>query len=181
MPGQLRILVEGIVERGPSVVRKRVVAQAGRSRHGTFGKGALVRIEKQLAELGPQQRPFRLIAPDSDVCAFAHFDADFWPAPDSVIGVLQEVVEELTLLFDAFGMVVVRPFLLPMHLKPLPRRGHALVGLQRAAGVQAMVGPGGNDEGGRFNCRKIDFLALPVSVVQRMLLHVRFGIFDFSG
>src|SRR6185437_10089990 len=67
----------------------------------------------------------------------------------------------------------VMPLLAPMDLEPFLTRGDASVGLERTAGVQALIRPAGHDVGGNLDRLQRALLAGPVGVVQGMSAHVR--------
>ena len=104
---------------------------------------------------------------------FANLDQDLGPLPNSGSRGFEKVIEELQLLLAARRLVVVMPLLAAVNLEPFLAGGDALVGFERAAGVQALVGPAGHDVCGNLDRLQRALLAGPVGIVQRMCAHVR--------
>jgi hypothetical protein len=60
---------------------------------------------------------------------------------------MQEVVEEDPLALHRFRVVVIGPLLAAVDVEPLLRRGDSPEALQRATGMQAVIGPARHHEG----------------------------------
>src|SRR6185312_15130101 len=124
-------------------------------------------------ELGLGQGPCSLGTELPLVSPFANLDENPGPLRNGGSRSFQEVIEEQQLLLAARRLVVVMPLLAPMDLEPFFTRGDASVGLERTAGVQALIRPAGHDVGGNLDRLQRALLAGPVGVVQGMSAHIR--------
>src|SRR5690349_11544059 len=98
--------------------------------------------------------------------ALADLDRHAGPALHPAILPLEELIEELCQSQAAFRPIVIGPLLVTVDGEPLIRRRHLPPRLDRAARMQALVGPTGDDIGGDIDRAEVDFLALPIFVIQ---------------
>src|SRR5439155_12640661 len=88
----------------------------------------------------------------------------------------QEVAHEATLHVTRLGRGEALPFATAVGVEPLLGRGDPLEALERASGMQAMVGPARTHQGRHLNPFQPRALRLPISIVERMLVTIRWKV-----
>ncbi len=128
-----------------------------------------VRVEVQAGVAGPGQRPVLRGSAGSGARTLPDLVPDPGPRGDFVRLILEEVVEENCLAPKRFGAVVVAPLLAAVRVQPLARRADLLESLERSPGVQALVGPAGDDERRHRDPPEVRDLGRPERVEEGML------------
>ena len=82
------------------------------------------------------------------------------------------MIEEGQLLRPVLRPVIMRPLLVAVHFQPFLAGAHPAPRFQRAARMQALVGPAGHDIGRGLDRGQVHFLAFPIGIVKRVRLDV---------
>src|SRR5205814_6496070 len=105
-----------------------------------------------------------------------HCQPNAWRLLPSIRLALQEVVEEATLHLTRLGRVEALPFATTVGVEPLLGRGYPLEALKRASGMEAMVGPARTHQGRHLSMFQPRALRLPIGIVERMLVTIRWKV-----
>src|SRR2546421_6346105 len=175
--GQFGIMLEAVDE-ACSITRTaaRVVLDhtfIGRE-FGSKRPGHGIEIERNIRHIG--KRPIRRGANVAHIAGLPHCQPNAWRRLPSIRLALQEVVEEATLHLTRLGRVEALPFATAVGVEPLLGRGYPLEALKRASSMEAMVGPARTNQGRHRNPFQPWALGLPISIVERMLVTIRWKV-----
>ncbi len=165
-------LAEDVLELGPMTswsASERGIIHRPSPGHGSVLQRPIRGIEEQLPILCSGHGPAGERPGVADKVPFADFQAHPRPGGHRSLLAFEEMIEELLEQRDVGGRVVVRPFLAPVYQQPLVLRGDSAESLERAAGVQALISPAGDDKGRRPYLLELRALGLPEGIVKRVL------------
>src|SRR6266568_5926726 len=175
--GEFGIVLEAVDEARPITrTAARVVLDhtlIGRE-FGSKRPGHGIEIERHIRHL--RKRPIRRGANVAHIAGSPHGQPNAWRRLPSIRLALQEVVEEATLHLTRLGRVEALPFATAVGVEPLLGRGYPLEALKRASGMEAMVGPARTNQGRHLNPFQLRALRLPIGIVERMLVTIRWKV-----
>src|SRR6266581_2236098 len=141
---------------------------------GSQRPGHGIEIERDIRHL--RKRPIRRGANVAHLAGSTYGEPNAWRRLPPIRLALQEVVEEATLRLTRLGRVEALPFATAVGVEPLLGRGDLLEALERASGMQAMVRPARTHQGRHLSLFQLRALGLPIGIVERMLVTIRWKV-----